>query len=99
MIVSYINVSTTLNLTVVKQFHSIDAKKKRKKKEKEEEDRKPKNIHKPDHSHSKFGISVGHPQQETEHGSIMHKLLPSFQPSCKILPSRSTCQNVERPIN
>ena len=74
-------------------------KKKEKKKEKEEEDRKPKNIHKPDHSHSKFGISVGHPQQETEHGSIMHKLLPSFQPSCKILPSRSTCQNVERPIN
>ena len=78
MIVSYINVSTTLNLTVVKQFHSIDAKKKRKKKEKEEEDRKPKNIHKPDHSHSKFGISVGRPQQETKHGSIMHKLLQDF---------------------
>ena len=92
---------TTLNLTVVKQFHSIDAKKKRKKRKKkeEEEDRKPKYIHKPDHSHSKFGISVGRPQQETEHGSIMHKLLPSFQPSCKILPSRSTCQNVERLIN
>ena len=93
---------TTLNLTVVKQFHSIDAKKKKRKKRKkkeEEEDRKPKYIHKPDHSHSKFGISVGRPQQETEHGSIMHKLLPSFQPSCKILPSRSTCQNVERLIN
>ena len=89
---------TTLNLTVVKQFHSIDANKKKNEKKKEE-DRKPKNIHKPDHSHSKFGISVGRPQQETEHGSIMHKLLPSFQPSCKILPSRSTCQNVERPIN
>ena len=93
---------TTLNLTVVKQFHSIDAKKKKKKKEEEEEeeeDRKPKYIHNPDHSHSKFGISVGCPQQETQYGSIMHKLLPSFQPSCKILPSRSTCQNVERPIN
>ena len=67
------------------EFNSCEAisfnwciKKKEKKKEKEEEDRKPKNIHKPDHSHSKFGISVGRPQQETEHGSIMHKLLQDF---------------------